>query len=206
MKLDKKHLPFYAASVQTIQYGFAGFLYFSWVGVFVVGSMGALISFSTAYAASQISDIAKGRKTASWAAMIALMLLSPVIIGTSLFYSLDVITAPVWRGIVSAVWGILPDGATALAGFIAGKGLVATDNKPTSKPKKVVKPLTSDPEEVVKPLLNNNNLLAYIDKHPEKSNRLIGEYFGVSAQAIQQRRADIKERAEIAHAFQDGVK
>lgn len=124
MKLNKKDLPFYAATVQTIQYGFGGYLYFSWIGIPVVGSMGALISFSVAYAASQISDIAKGRKVASWVAMTALMILSPVIIGTSLFYSLPIIENPVWRGIVSGVWGLLPDGATALAGFIAGRGLV----------------------------------------------------------------------------------
>lgn len=132
MKLNKKQLPFYAAAVQTIQYSFAGWLYFSWIGLPVVGSMGALISFSVAYAASQISDIGKSRKFVSWLAMIALMVLSPVIIGTSLFYSLTMITNPVWRGVVSAVWGLLPDGATALAGFIAGKGLV--DNSDGKKP------------------------------------------------------------------------
>lgn len=129
MKFNKKQLPFYAAAVQTIQYSFGGFLYFSWIGVPIVGSMGALISFSTAYAASQINDIAKGRKVASWFAMVGLMALSPVIIGTSLFYSLDVIQNPVWRGVVSAVWGILPDGATALAGFIAGKGMMSEPQK-----------------------------------------------------------------------------
>ena len=140
MKLNKKDLPFYAATVQTIQYSFGGFLYFSWIGVPVVGSMGALISFSVAYAASQISDIAKGRKLASWVAMAALMALSPVIIGTSLFYTLDIITNPVWRGIVAGVWGLLPDGATALAGFIAGRGLVEQEQKPASSQLKQRKP------------------------------------------------------------------
>lgn len=130
MKLNKKDLPFYAATVQTIQYGFGGYLYFSYIGIPVVGSMGALISFSVAYAASQINDIAKGRKLVSWVAMGALMILSPVIIGTSLFYSLEIIQNPVWRGIVSGVWGLLPDGATALAGFIAGRGLVEQESRP----------------------------------------------------------------------------
>jgi len=132
VKLNKKHLPFYAAIVQTIQYAFGGFLYFSWVGIIVVGSMGALISFSTAFAASHIDTVAKGRKLSSWVAMVCIMLLSPVIIGTSLYYSLEVIQHDVWRGIVSGVWGILPDGATALAGFIAGKGMIQSDT-PTKK-------------------------------------------------------------------------
>lgn len=146
MKLNKKSLPFYAATVQTIQYSFGGWLYFSWIGVPVVGSMGALISFSTAYAASQISDIAKGRKLASWIAMVLLMALSPVIIGTSLFYSLPMITNPIWRGIVAGVWGLLPDGATALAGFIAGRGLVEQD-QPKQKPAKAKsKPALAEPE------------------------------------------------------------
>jgi len=134
MKFNKKQLPFYAAIVQTIQYGFGGFLYFSWIGILVVGSMGALISFTTAYASSQINDIAKGRKFSSWVAMVGIMLLSPVIIGTSLFYSLSMIENPVWRGIVSAVWAILPDGATALAGFVAGKSLASEPQKPAKRP------------------------------------------------------------------------
>jgi len=135
MKLNKKHLPFYAAVVQTIQYAFGGFLYFSWIGIFVVGSMGALISFTTAYASSQINTIAKGRKLSSWIAMIGIMTLSPVIIGTSIYYGLDVIQNPIWRGIVAAVWGILPDGATALAGFISGRGLVENESKPAKSGK-----------------------------------------------------------------------
>lgn len=146
MKLKKKNLPFYAATVQTIQYSFGGWLYFSWIGVPVVGSMGALISFSVAYAASQISDIAKGRKLASWVAMVALMALSPVIIGTSLFYTLDIITNPVWRGIVAGVWGLLPDGATALAGFIAGRGLVEQENKPAQHPQNVAQRKPAKPK------------------------------------------------------------
>ena len=139
MKLNKKHLPFYAAIVQTIQYAFGGFLYFSWVGIFIVGSMGALISFSTAFAASQIDTVAKGRKTSSWFAFAGIMLLSPVIIGTSIFYGLEVIENPIWRGIVAAVWGVLPDGATALAGFISGKSLVADSKQKKSRQPKTAK-------------------------------------------------------------------
>lgn len=139
MKLNKKHLPFYAASVQTIQYGLAGWLLLGWLGIPTVGSMGALVSFSTAYATSQISDIAKGRRLASYIALGLMMVFSPVLIGTATFLHLTQIDNTVWRGIVCAVWGFLPDGATALSGFIAGKSMIEQNEKPvkpTKKPKK----------------------------------------------------------------------
>jgi hypothetical protein len=205
MKLNKKQLPFFAAAVQTIQYSFGGWLYFSWIGIPVVGSMGALISFSVAYAASQISDIAKGRKLVSWLAMSVLMLLSPVIIGTSLFYSLPMITNPAWRGVVSAVWGLLPDGATALAGFIAGKGMMESEGKPKvagndggkkkSKQKVAGKQKSKDVAIAAEPL-TNENLIAYIARetkgNKKPSHNKIAKHFGVSRQAISQRLEKMK--------------
>jgi hypothetical protein len=130
MKLNKKQLPFYAATVQTIQYAVAGYLLLSWVGAFSVGTMGALVSLSMAYASSQVSsEMAKSRKTQSYLALAGLMVLSPVIVGTATFYSLSIVTNPIWRGIVAGVWGIIPDGAVALAGFVAGKGMMGEQPK-----------------------------------------------------------------------------
>jgi len=134
MKLNKKQLPFYAAAVQTIQYAVAGYLLLGWIGAFSVGTMGALVSLSMAYASSQVSaEMAKSRKAQSYAALMGLMLLSPVIVGTATFYSLDIVTNPIWRAIVAGVWGIIPDGAVALAGFVAGKGMM---DEPKKKPQK----------------------------------------------------------------------
>lgn len=129
MKLNKKQLPFYAAVVQTIQYAVAGYLLLEWIGFVSVGAMGALVSLSMAYAASQVADIAKGRKLQSYLALIGLMILSPILVGTATFYHLTIITNPVWRGVVAGVWGVIPDGAVALAGFVAGKGLVEREEK-----------------------------------------------------------------------------
>ncbi len=129
MKLNKKQLPFYAAIVQTIQYAVAGYLLLEWIGAFSVGTMGALVSLSMAYAASQVADVAKGRKLQSYLALIGLIVLSPILVGTATFYHLTIIVNPVWRGVVAAVWGIIPDGAVALAGFVAGRGLVERDEK-----------------------------------------------------------------------------
>jgi MFS family permease len=135
MKLNKKHLPFYAAFVQTAQYSLAGWLFMGWIGAVCVGLMGSLISLSMAYATSQYSDIAQKRKGGALVFLVILMSFSPILIGTATFIHLEQVTNLIWRGVVCAVWGILPDGATALAGFIAGKGLVEQGEKQTKQPK-----------------------------------------------------------------------
>lgn len=124
MKLNKKHIPYFAAIVQTAQYALAGYFLIGVMGWFFVGIMGALISLALAYGTSQFSDIAQGRKRSSLIAMIFIMTFSPVLIGTATWIHLTIIPNPYWRGVVSLVWGMLPDLAVALAGFIAGKGLV----------------------------------------------------------------------------------
>lgn len=146
MKLNKKQLPFYAAIVQTIQYAVAGYLLLEWIGFVSVGAMGALVSLSMAYAASQVADIAKGRKLQSYLALIGLMILSPILVGTATFYHLTIITNPVWRGVVAGVWGIIPDGAVALAGFVAGKGLVEREESRSKPAKAKKKPALAEPE------------------------------------------------------------
>ena len=142
MKLNKKQLPFYAAVVQTVQYTVAGYLLLGWIGFVSVGTMGALVSLSMAYAASQVADVAKGRKLQSYLALVGLIILSPILVGTATFYHLTIITNPVWRGVVAGVWGIIPDGATALAGFVAGRGLVEREQKPAKPKKAKLKPAT----------------------------------------------------------------
>lgn len=151
MKLNKKHLPFYAAAVQTIQYMVAGYLLLGWIGVVSVGTMGALVSLSMAYASSQVSsEMAKSRRLQSYLALVGLMILSPVIVGTATFYHLTIVINPVWRGIVAGVWGIIPDGAVALAGFVAGKGMM-DEPKPKQKPAKPAKKPAEPTAEPAKP-------------------------------------------------------
>src|SRR5258706_10306175 len=135
MKLNKKQLPFYAAFVQTAQYALGGWLFMGWVGAVCVGLMGSLVSLSMAYATSQFSDIAQKRKGGALAFLLLLMSFSPILIGTAMFIHLTQITNLVWRGVVCAAWGFLPDGATALSGFIAGKGLVEQEPKQTKQGK-----------------------------------------------------------------------
>jgi hypothetical protein len=83
--------------------------------------------------------VAKGRKLQSYLALVGLIILSPVLVGTATFYHLDIIVNPVWRGVVAGVWGIIPDGAVALAGFVAGKGMMEEKSKPAKATKKSAK-------------------------------------------------------------------
>jgi len=130
MKLNKKHIPLFAVIVQTAQYALAGYFLIGVMGWFFVGLMGALVSMALAYATSQFADIARARKKSSFIAMLLIMSFSPILIGTATWVHLTVIANPYWRGVVSLVWGALPDLAVALAGFIAGKGLVEQSDRP----------------------------------------------------------------------------
>lgn len=130
MKLNKKHIPFYAAIVQTAQYALAGYFLIGHIGWFFVGSMGALVSLAMAYGSSQFADIAKNRKPGAMVSLVLIMLLSPIIVGTATWLHLTNIQNPIWRAVVSFAWGALPDGAVVLSGFIAGRGLVERESKP----------------------------------------------------------------------------
>jgi len=129
MTLTRKHLPLVAAAIQTAQYSLAGYFLIGAMGWFFVGSMGGLVSLAMAYGASQVADVAKGRKLQSWVALFAMAIFSPVLVGSATFHHLDIIANPYWRGVVSGVWGILPDAAVILSGFAAGRGLFHEEKK-----------------------------------------------------------------------------
>jgi len=188
MKLNKKQLPFYAAAVQTIQYMVAGYLLLSWIGVLSVGTMGALVSLSMAYASSQVSaEMAKSRRLQSYLALVVLMILSPVIVGTATFYHLDIIVNPVWRGIVAGVWGVIPDGAVALAGFVAGKGMMDEPKKVAGKPKQKTVKTPQEPvkeEKLARKHVKDEELLAYLAGNAGASQQQVADFFGVTRQAV----------------------
>lgn len=138
MRLNRKHIPYLAAAVQTAQYALAGYFLIGPIGWFFVGSMGALVSIAMAYGASQYAEVAEKRKGTSLAALIGIMVLSPILVGTATWLHLTNITNPYWRGVVSLAWGALPDAAVVLSGFAAGKGLFDQGNQP-KKPAKSAK-------------------------------------------------------------------
>lgn len=217
MKLNKKHLPFYAAFVQTSQYALAGWLFFFergpyWgiVGAVCVGLMGALVSFSVAYAASQYAEIAEKRKRSSVVAMALVLLFSPIVVGTATWLHLTNIPSDVWRIVVAAAWGILPDGSVALAGFIAGKGMIEQGDaprKPASKngtSKKVAGKKKGKTKQIARKPMTDEALYNFIAdetaKHPEgkqPSQQRIADHFSVKRQAVGPRLAKLKARYEV---------
>jgi hypothetical protein len=135
MRLNKKDIPTIAIITQTVQYAMAGYFLIGWLGVVTVGLMGALVSIAMAFAASKYGE-SERRKTATVAALLTIMIFSPILVGTATWLHLTIIPNPIWRGVVSAVWGIIPDGAVVLAGFGAGKGLFEQIGKKKASKKK----------------------------------------------------------------------
>lgn len=142
----KRDLPYMGAAAQAIQFAHASASLFGPEGWFFGGVLGVLVSVSVAYATSQYSDIAQKRKGWALFGMIVLGAFSPVIVGTGAYLRLNV-PDPYWRGVVAFAWGILPDAAVAITGFVAGKSLVKADAEPA---KAEVKPAKSK-EEPIKP-------------------------------------------------------
>jgi len=182
MKLNRKHIPYFAATVQTAQYALAGYFLIGVLGWFFVGSMGALVSLAMAYAASQYADVAEKRKGPSLVALIGIMLLSPILVGTATWLHLTNIPNLIWRGVVSFAWGALPDAAVVLSGFAAGKGLFEQGNKPKVAGKSK-KPAGKKKKTARRPV-KDAELLAYLQANPGASQQQAADHFGVTRQAI----------------------
>lgn len=133
MKLNKKHIPIIAAVIQVAQFSFAGYILAGYAGGFFLGIMGALVSLVVSYGASQLADVAEKRKVQSTFALIAIMLFSPVLVGTATWIHLTTVSNVYWRGVVSFAWGTLADLSPLLAGFVAGKGLFDQPKKKSAQ-------------------------------------------------------------------------
>src|SRR6187399_2427366 len=126
----KRDLPYIAAFAQAAQFSLAGSVLIGPKGWFFGGLLGILVSLAVAYASSQYADIAQKRKGWAMAGMVMIGIISPLIVGTSMFLDLSKEIHPIWRGIVGAAWGILPDASVALVGFVAGKGMIKAEAEP----------------------------------------------------------------------------
>lgn len=93
----------------------------------------------------------------------------------------------------------IPAGASkpTLAGKIADKLLAMFDENDKQPASNEDKDVTS----IAQAELTDDNLLAYIARNPQASDGKIGKHFGVSRQAIQQRRSKLQERKAMAEAF-----
>ena len=85
-KFNPTNLPYIAALAQTTIYGHAGYILIGWVGVLIGGIIGAVVSFSVAYAGSQIASL-RGTKRPKLAAlaMFALITVSPLALVVPLY-------------------------------------------------------------------------------------------------------------------------
>jgi phosphate/sulfate permease len=137
---DPKALPYILALAQAIQIGHAGYILMGWIGAFVGGVIGAGVSFSVAYSGSQIASI-NGQKREKWAnvAMFAMLTLSPLLITAAAYISFAIIPFEWLRWVTAGSWALAPDLSVFLSGLIAGRKLVASEDKPATSKTKPVK-------------------------------------------------------------------
>lgn len=187
----KRDLPYLAALAQTSQFSLAGSILLGNRGWFFGGLLGLLISVTMAYATSQYTEIAKERRKVALWLVVGLGIFSPLIIGTSMFLDLPQNINPIWRGIVGAVWGILPDASVALVGFVAGKGLVKREessDKNTQETPKSNQQRPKKPKKVAKQHVTDDQLIAELKSNPAATDDELAQLFKVSRQAINKRR------------------
>jgi MFS family permease len=114
--LSPKHLPYFGAIVQAILFSIAGAEYFPAFGWLVGLGVGAVVNYSVALASSRINDIAKNRKPLAFLALALLFALSPVVICSTLGWSMATFS-----------WSVACDLSIVLAGAIAGKSLLPAE-------------------------------------------------------------------------------
>jgi hypothetical protein len=131
-KFDPRSLPYLGALVQAVLFALAGYRYFN-LGLWGAGAgfgVGMLVNFSMAVASSKVSDVAKSRKPLSYLSLIGLFVLSPVIICSSLGFSVATLS-----------WSLAADMSIMLTGAIAGKSLVVAEKQePKQKKQRKAKP------------------------------------------------------------------
>lgn len=123
--LSPKHLPYFGAIVQAILFSIAGAEYFPAFGWLVGLGVGAVVNYSVALASSRINDIAKNRKPLAFLALALLFALSPVIICSTLGWTLATFS-----------WSVACDLSIVLAGAIAGKSLLPAETPQKSAERK----------------------------------------------------------------------
>lgn len=127
--LSPKNLPYFGAIVQAILFSIAGNEYFPAFGWLVGLGVGAVVNYSVALASSRISDIAKSRKPLAYLSLVLLFALSPVIICSTLGWS-----------VATFSWSVACDLSIVLAGAISGKSLLPAE-APQKSAERKAKPL-----------------------------------------------------------------
>lgn len=201
-KFNPSVLPYMGATVQAGLFAVAGYRYFNCgIGGALAGAgVGAVVNLSMATAASRISDIAKSRKLLAYLSLIALFLISPAVIVSSLGWSIATLS-----------WSVSVDLSIMLTGSTFGKSIIAKDEPAkvssnvsgtTETKKKRDKKVSVQPEtevsnpviEVAQPLkpvakkpVTDAQLVAFFTETPKATNADAARYFQVSHTAIGKR-------------------
>jgi Zn-dependent protease with chaperone function len=183
-KFDPRSLPYLGALVQAVLFALAGYKYFN-LGLWGAGAgfgVGMLVNFSMAVASSKVSDVAKSRKPLSYLSLIGLFVLSPIIICSSLGFSVATLS-----------WSLAADMSIMLTGAIMGNALVKKDETPQVASKETPKVASKARKaakvapQVARKAIPDTELLAYLQANPGESHQQVAEHFGVSRQAVGQR-------------------
>jgi MFS family permease len=174
--LDPRHLPYFGAVVQAVLFAIAGNSFFPIFGWLAGLGVGAVVNWSLAVASSRVSDIAKNRKPLAYLSLACLFCLSPVIICSTMGWS-----------VANFSWSVASDLSILLTGAIVGKGLVTSGDPLPKAARNKQKDKQQVPQEVVKvarKTVQENELLAYLQANAGASQTQVAEHFGVSRQAI----------------------
>lgn len=174
-KFDPKWLPYYGAIVQAGLFSIAGSRYFEAFGWLVGLGVGAVVNASLAVASSRVSDVAQKRKALAYLALVGMFLLSPITITLSLFMPASIFTA--------IAWAMSPDLAIVLAGAIAGKSLIRSDDGEKKLPQ-VAGKKKKEPVILARKRVKDYELLAYLQANPGASQQTVAEHFGITRQAV----------------------
>lgn len=188
-KFDPKSLPYLAALAQFVQFGHAGYILGGWVVAVIGGIIGAVVSFSVAYAGSQVASVT-GMKREKWVNIgtLAMLAISPLAIVAPVYHSFGVIVDPAWRWITAGAWVLAPDAAILLDGLVTGKKLVAaTEQLPAQVAETTLKP-TRNKKATQKQPITDKQLNDYWLRNPQATNTEVAQHFGVTRQAIGKRK------------------
>lgn len=162
-KFNPVSLPYMGAAVQAVLFALSGYKYFNlglWGAAAGLG-VGAVVNLSMAVASSRISDIAKARRGLAYLSLIGLYILSPVIICSSLGWSM-----------ANLSWALAADTSILLTGAIAGRGLIAQEPaQSVALPKKVRKSAKKSEEvqeKSVEPVALPAQSVAPASKYPRE--------------------------------------
>jgi len=212
----EKAILFLAAGFAAYNFGLAGGYiegtHFSLGGL----TAGVVVNVSLAIAASRYGSLKGAKRTRqARAAFLVMLTLSPVLVSPVVFYSLPETFLGVWwlRALWAIAWPLVADLAIVLAGAVSGKGLIslgaeqgAQAGQVASKNSQVAGKLRGKSNRQGKQVagklrgklqVQEADLLATWQASPRASDQQVASKFGVSRQAIGDRRKALLSRGVI---------